>query len=75
MFEIRSKKKIEPEERLITEPKVESPQESNHLPQSEGSLISIFGSLREIHEGDYLATILVSDNSIQIISTNKVAKQ
>lgn len=40
----------------------------------ERTLLSTFSSLREILEGDYIATIHVTEDNIQIISTQKVAK-
>ena len=80
-MEVRSKKKpqqpVQPTEdkrqTATPQPASEFESEEEHEPEhAEQSLVQLLQTLRDIHEGACIVTLLVTDNVITVQSTQKV---
>ena len=67
MFSLKAKKKDEPQ--VIVQPVQQQPQPIQQ--STEQSLLQVLENIRQIHEGACLITMLVTDNEIKILHTEK----
>lgn len=71
MFDLKSKKRPEAPHQVIDDKKpIGEPIHQEITPEQQ--FLNILDTLREIHEGACIITLLVTENEIQIQSTQKV---